>query len=70
MQGIRINTIELAIDETISAGEPLNTGRGWKREGMKRYKAMMTGNLKIRRYRDNSCGSERGHGCLWSIRNY
>ena len=47
MQGIRINTIELAIDETISAGEPLNTGRGWKREGMKRYKAMMTGNLKI-----------------------
>jgi hypothetical protein len=28
---------------------------------------MMTGNLKIRKLRDNSCGSERNHGCLWSI---
>ena len=28
---------------------------------------MITRNLKIRRKRDNSCGSERDHGCLWLI---
>lgn len=30
---------------------------------------MMTMNLKIRILRDNSCGSERDHGCLWLNQN-